>query len=114
MGVADALTQGAWAYFLTIVVALCAAALIRGIVFVLAHMSARQSRQALPEPVQVAVAAHPEVESENQRLVAAIAAAVHATIGAHRLVYIGELKGTTTWASAGRAMHQTSHTLPKR
>ncbi len=114
MGVGDALSQGSMAYLLTIVVAMCSAVVIRGIVYVLEHISHKKIAAAPATPVQVAVQTQPDAEDENQKLVAAIAAAVFATIGAHRLVYIGETGGTTTWAAAGRTMHQTSHGLTKR
>jgi hypothetical protein len=114
MGVNDALIQGSFAYLLTIVVAVCCAFIIRGIVLVLERISHKKTAALPPTPVQVAVSAQPEVEDETPKLVAAIAAAVYATMGEHRLVYIGESKGTTTWAAAGRTMHQTSHSLAKR
>lgn len=98
-------------YGLTIVVAIAAAFLIRGIVLLLEAMHHKKAAPEPATPVQVAVAAPPADDTE--RLVAAIAAAVYATLGAHRLVYIGEAAPGTPWTTTGRTIHQTSH-LPRR
>jgi threonine/homoserine/homoserine lactone efflux protein len=38
-----------------------------------------------------------------------IAAAVHAMMGAHRIVHLESTQTGQTWAAEGRWMHQTSH-----
>jgi hypothetical protein len=38
-----------------------------------------------------------------------IAAAVHAMMGAHRIVHLESTRTGQTWAAEGRWMHQTSH-----
>jgi hypothetical protein len=48
-------------------------------------------------------------DEEDRRRLAAIAAAVHAVVGAHRLVYIGGAERGPMWTSIGRVIHQTSH-----
>nr|WP_294529307.1 hypothetical protein [uncultured Rhodopila sp.] len=41
--------------------------------------------------------------------IVAIAAAVHAMMGAHRIVHLESTRTGQTWAAEGRWMHQTSH-----
>jgi hypothetical protein len=41
--------------------------------------------------------------------IVAIAAAVHAVLGAHRIVRLESTQTGQTWAAEGRWMHQTSH-----
>nr|WP_294543805.1 hypothetical protein [uncultured Rhodopila sp.] len=41
--------------------------------------------------------------------IVAIAAAVHAMMGAHRIVRLESTQTGQTWAAEGRWMHQTSH-----
>jgi hypothetical protein len=41
--------------------------------------------------------------------IVAIAAAVHAMLGAHRIVRLEATQTGQTWAAEGRWMHQTSH-----
>jgi hypothetical protein len=113
MGVMDGLVQGAVAYGLTIVVAMAAAGLIWLIVITLEAMKKKGTAATAPTSVQVAVAPEPEKVDETASHVAAVAAAVYATLGAARLVYIGEGAHTPTWTSTGRTIHQTSH-MPKR
>lgn len=113
LGVNDAFWTAAIGYGLTIVVALIAACLIRAIVVILEKMQKKRTAAAAPTAVNVAVAPEPEKLDETAQHVAAVAAAVYATLGAARLVYIGEAPGRSAWTTAGRTIHQTSH-MPKR
>ena len=113
MGVVDGLVQALMGYGLTIVVAMAAAGLIWLIVQTLEAMQKKKRVAAPPTAVQVAVAPEPEKVDETARHVAAVAAAVYATLGAARLVYVGEGAHSPAWASTGRTIHQTSH-MPKR
>ena len=112
--VSDGIMMSLFAYFLLIVVALLASVMIRGIVLVLeGSKKARARRLPAATPVQVAVAAEEGQQEDTAAHVAAIAAAIYAVVGAHRLVYIGEARPSYGWATTGRALHQTSHS-PKR
>jgi hypothetical protein len=103
-----------FAYFLLVVIGLLAAILIRGIVFALAGAKRTRERQvAVATPVQVAVAPEPAQIEDTSAHVAAIAAAIYAVVGAHRLIHIGEPRPSYGWTTTGRVVHQTSHS-PKR
>lgn len=116
MGVSDGIIIALIGYGLMIVVSIAAALLIRGIVIGLQGMQKAQQAKAAaaapPAAVQVSVAPD-EAADDTARHVAAIAAAVYAVVGAHRLVYIGESPTSLGWTTTGRAIHQTSHS-PKR
>lgn len=110
----DSFGQGLASYIITIIVAALTAGMIWLVVYILDHMHHRREAAAkAATPVKIAVTPVPEVVDETPRHVAAVAAAVYAYLGASRLVYIGEPGGGAVWASAGRAIHQTSH-QPKR
>jgi len=112
LGVGDAFWTALIGYGLTIVVAMIAACLIRAIVVILEKMQ-KKLPKAASTAVSVAVEPEPEQPDETAQHVAAVAAAVYATLGAARLVYIGETPGQAAWTAAGRTIHQTSH-MPKR
>ncbi len=113
-GISEVVTLSGFAYLLTVVVALLAAVMIRGIVLALeGAKKSRERRVAAVTPVQVAVAPEESQQDDKAAHVAAIAAAIFAVVGAHRLVYIGEARPSYGWATTGRALHQTSHS-PKR
>ena len=107
MDFAGSVQTSIFAYVLMAVVAMMAAVMVRGIVIVLQR--AGQKRQPAT-PVSISVA--PAVD-ETAAHVAAVAAAVFATLGAHQLVRIGEGAPAPTWTAAGRAAHHLSHT-PRR
>lgn len=102
-----------FAFVLMAVVAVGAAFLIRGVVFTLEAIQKKGKAVAAPAPVQVAVAEAPPPLDSTAHHVAAIAAAVFSVVGAHRLVYIGEIGRSPTWTTTGRVIHHTSH-QPKR
>ena len=95
-----------FAYGLMIVIAGLSAVLIRTIVVVLARAQDARKRAAAATPVSVSVE---PARDETAAHVAAVAAAVYAIIGAHRLVHIGEATRGSVWATLGRSQHQTSH-----
>lgn len=113
LGVGDAMSTALIGYGLTIVVAMIAACMIWAIVVILEKMQKKRHTEAAPTAVSVAVEPEPEQPDETAQHVAAVAAAVYATLGAARLVYIGETPGRAAWTTAGRTIHQTSH-MPKR
>jgi hypothetical protein len=93
-----------WIYGLAAVVALLIAAVIKLIVLVLGRLDrAPAARPALPV---AAPAARPGVPAAH---VAAIAAAVQATLGAHRVVHIEERRGGGLWSAEGRSSQHHSH-----
>lgn len=96
-----------FAFGLMAVIAGLASVLIRGIVVLLAGT---KRKAAAPTPVAISVA--PAVD-ETAAHVAAIAAAVYAVIGAHRLVHIGEAQRGAGWTATGRLAHHGSH-APRR
>lgn len=46
---------------------------------------------------------------DERAIVAAIAAAVTATVGAHRIIYIGAQQSGSSWSAAMRSRHHASH-----
>jgi hypothetical protein len=98
-----------FAYVLMAVVAMLAAVMVRGIVILLQRVG--QRREAVSStPVSISVA--PAVD-ETAPHVAAVAAAVYAILGAHRLVHIGEAAPGPAWTATGRLAHHASH-MPRR
>ncbi len=103
----ELIIKTAWMYGLAIIVALGIAAVIKVIVMVLSAFEPKPATAAKP------AAAAPEapaldVEADH---VAAIAAAVYALIGAHRIVHIEKERRHGEWAVEGRIAHHTSHTV---
>jgi hypothetical protein len=98
-----------FAYVLMAVVAMLAAVMVRGIVIVLQRAGQRREA-ASSTPVSISVA--PAVD-ETAAHVAAVAAAVYAILGAHRLVHIGEAAPGPAWTAMGRLAHHASH-MPRR
>lgn len=106
MDLSSVIGMTVFAFGLMTVIALLCAVLIRVIVMVLARtQDARATAAATPVSISVTPA-----RDETAAHVAAVAAAVYAVIGAHRLVHIGEAGRSPVWSSLGRTQHQTSHT----
>jgi hypothetical protein len=99
-----------FAYLLMAVVAMLAAVMVRAIVIVLERAQQRRKAEVAPTPVSISVA--PAVD-ETAAHVAAVAAAVYAVLGAHRLVHIGEAMPGPAWTATGRLAHHVSH-MPRR
>ncbi|MBL8660665.1 MAG: hypothetical protein JNM75_13020 [Rhodospirillales bacterium] len=107
MDLSGTIMMSLFAYGMMIVIAGLSAVLIRMIVAVLARAGdARKRATAAATSVSVSVA---PARDETAAQVAAVAAAVYAVIGAHRLVHIGEATRGSVWATLGRSQHQTSH-----
>lgn len=115
--VSELAIQSVFAYGLTIVVAVLTAGMIWLVVRILDHLHHRReaaAKAAKPvSAVQVSVAPDQAALDETAHHVAAVAAAVYAVLGAHRLVYIGDAVGAHTWSATGRTIHHFSHS-PKR
>ena len=95
-----------WIYGLAIIVSLAVAVVIKVIVVALNMLERKPAEPAQP----VAVPPGPfAVEADH---IAVIAAAVHAMIGAHRVVHIEAAPHHSGWAAEGRQVHHASHTLP--
>ena len=99
-----------FAYLLMAVVAMLAAVMVRGIVIILQRAQQRRKAEVAPTPVSISVA---PVVDETAAHVAAVAAAVYAVLGAHRLVRIGEAAPSPAWTATGRLAHHASH-MPRR
>lgn len=107
MELGPVITLSLFSFGLMVVIAGLASLLIRGIVLLLAG----GNRQvAAPTPVAISVA--PALD-DTAAHVAAIAAAVYAVVGAHRLVHIGDAQRGAGWTATGRLAHHGSHT-PRR
>ena|SRR5271166_1375939 len=106
--VSGALAQGAFAYMLMAVIATICAVVIRLIVILLA----RTQQPTIVVAPPLAVSAKPAVD-ESAMTAAVIAAAVHAFMGAHRIISLTESTDQSTWAHEARARHHTSH-MPHR
>lgn len=96
-------------YLLAIVISFLVALLIRGVVNTL---SAVKKKPAVPEaPVVSASVDYSKAD------IPAIAAAVYAVLGAHRIVHIESRGHGAGWTAEGRLAHHTSHNIarhPKR
>lgn len=108
MDVAGSIQTSLFAYGLMAVVSMLAAVMVQGIVVVL--QKTQKKPRVAPTPVTISVA--PAVD-ETAAHVAAVAAAVFATLGVHRLVHISDAGRAPGWASYGRTLHHTSH-APRR
>jgi hypothetical protein len=105
MELGSVIGMAGFAFGLMAVIAMLCSVLIRAIVVILERVQG--ARAAAPTPVSVSVT---EARDETAAHVAAVAAAVYAVIGAHRLVRIGEAPRSPLWSTLGRTRHQTSHT----
>lgn len=92
-------------YGLVIVISLLSACLIKIIVAVLAK--AENRKQSNFKVTKGASPAAPDaIPAEH---VAAIAAAVQAMSGTHRIVHIADGRGTSSWSLEGKLLQQSSH-----
>ncbi len=94
-----------WMYGVAIIVSLLIAALIKAIVVLLSRIERAPAQPAARPPV---VAPAAPVPPEH---VAAIAAAVHAVIGGHRILRIEGGRRGAGWLGEGRLAHHTSHAV---
>jgi hypothetical protein len=108
------LTTAIYSYILMAVIAVLCAGLIKLIVGVLARTNKTVPAVATPRPSPKAAApaALPFADTSDE-LAVIIAAACHAAVGAHRIVYVAETHRAANWTSEIRARHHQSH-LPHR
>jgi len=93
-------------YGLAILVSMAVALMIKGIVSALARVKAKQIDA--PAAVKVPNGEIPEAH------IAAIAAAAHAVLGAHRIVHVEDRTRGMAWTFEGRAAHHASHSVSRR
>ena len=103
-----------WMYGLAIAVSMGVAVIIKLIVLALGAVERKTAVAPAPVASQPATAANDGVPAEH---VAAIAAAVYALIGEHRILQILDLHRHDGWVAEGRLALHRSHTIdhhPKR
>jgi hypothetical protein len=93
-------------YLLAIVISFLVALLIRGVVSLLSSI---KKKPAVPE----APIAQTPVDFLKTDI-PAIAAAVYAVLGAHRIVHIESRGHGAGWAAEGRLAHHTSHNIARQ
>ena len=98
----NSFTSALWVYGLAIGVALAVAVAIRGMTALLAAWAGRDARRA----IRSARAPATGVPVEH---VAAIAAALQAALGAHRIVHIEAGRRGRDWGAEGRLQQHASH-----
>jgi len=104
----DVVVKALWIYGLAIVVSMAVAVVIKLIVVILNALERKPA--ATPKPVVAAAEPAFDVLGDH---IAAISAAVHSMIGAHRIVHIEEHRHAE-WAVEGRMAHHASHAVPHR
>ena len=92
-------------YGLAIVISMLVAVMIRLVVVSLSV--AKRQPVVAPTPVE------PRADLAGDH-VAAIAAAIYAVLGAHRIVHIEDRGRGFAWTAEGRAAHHASHSIAKR
>ena len=97
---------------LVIVVSMLVAAMIRAIVYTLSMLQKKRQPATAPAAKQPVVPAAAEPDPA-QHDIAVIAAAVYATVGAHRILHIEDRRGPS-WTVGGRLAHHGSHAVPHR
>lgn len=96
--------QSAFSYVLMAFIAVICAVIIQLIVLLLA----RTQKPAIVVAPPLAVSAKPAVD-ESAMTAAVIAAAVHAFMGAHRIISLTEASDQSAWAHEARVRHHISH-----
>lgn len=101
----EMITKTLWMYGVAIIVSLLIAALIKAIVVLLGRIERKPVPPALALPAAAPAATVPPEH------IAAIAAAVHAVIGGHRILRIENGRRGAGWLGEGRLAHHTSHAV---
>ncbi len=99
---ADIWSKTLWIYALAVVVAMVIAVAIKLIVLVLDRIEGKTVPRPAPAPKAPAF----DLAADH---VVAIAAAVHALTGAHRVVHIEPNRRQAGWLAEGRQAHHASH-----
>jgi hypothetical protein len=122
---ATSVVQALYAFALMAVIAFLCAGVIKLIVMILARSTRAAQAVAIPRPVAspsaaaaapaTAVAAATETDEAeiSDDIAIIIAAACHAAIGAHRIVYVAESRRAANWTTEMRSRHHLSH-VPHR
>ncbi len=97
-------------YALAVAISLVVALLIKGVVVALPLLEGR----GRPARATVAPGAGPAAGPVPPEHVAAIAAAVAASIGEHHILHIEDRGRGAVWTAEGRMMHHTSHAISRR
>ncbi len=106
----DAIGDMIMIYLIVIVVSMLVAAVIRGIVIVLSRQAEQAAAKAPAKSITpVARPVAPAVSGVPQEHLAAIAAAVSAMMGAHRIIHIDAPDRGFGWTAEARSSHHTSH-----
>ncbi len=92
---------------LAVVISLLVAVVIRGIVVLV-------SRGGPSEPTTEPQAQSTRPDTIQPSEVAAIAAALSAVLGEHRIVHVARAGRDRTWTYEGRSAHHASHNVPVR
>jgi hypothetical protein len=93
--------------------AACVSMLIAGVIKLIVVLLGRLDRPQAARPGPVARAA-PVAAPIPPAHIAAISAAVHAVLGAHRIVHIDDQRSSGRWGAEGRIAHHHSHAVPTR
>nr|VFJ95606.1 MAG: hypothetical protein BECKH772A_GA0070896_100895 [Candidatus Kentron sp. H]VFJ96410.1 MAG: hypothetical protein BECKH772B_GA0070898_100915 [Candidatus Kentron sp. H]VFK02339.1 MAG: hypothetical protein BECKH772C_GA0070978_100885 [Candidatus Kentron sp. H] len=102
---ADASYLSIQVYGLAIVISMLVAVVIRGVVSVLSAVKDKKAD----------VTANPVVVSKDDGdHIAAIAAAIWAVAGPHRIVHIESAERGRVWVTEGRLTHHASHAVERR
>lgn len=102
-----------WMYGLAAAVSMFVAVVVKLIVVVLAAVE----RKAATAPATAAAAPAATAIGIPPDHLAAITAAIYATIGAHRILHIEDRRRHDSWSTEGRLAHHHSHAIdhhPKR
>jgi hypothetical protein len=105
----EAMIKVVWVYGLAIVVSMVIAVVIKVIVVVLNALERQPA--AVPKVELVSRTSVDEVQADH---VAAIAAAVFAMIGSHRIVRIERTRRGVEWSAEGRLAQHASHDISHR
>lgn len=98
-----------WMYGLAIVVSLAVAVVIKVIVVALGAVERRAA--VAPTPVATPAAVDTASDGVPGEHVAAIAAAIYALIGEHRILHIHDAHRHDGWVAEGRLAHHHSHAV---
>jgi hypothetical protein len=98
----DIWSKTLWIYALAVVVAMVIAVVIKAIVLVLGRLERESAPRRTPSPAVPAF----DLAADH---VVAISAAIHAMLGAHRVVHIEPSRRQAGWRAQGRHAHHASH-----